>query len=398
MASLLLAIIYIAFISLGLPDSLFGSAWPVIQQTFDLPVSYGGIVTMIISGGTVISSLASDFLVNKLRTGPVVAISVALTAVAMLGFSFANSFWALCLWAIPYGLGAGAIDSALNNYVALHFTSRHMSWLHCFWGLGAVISPYIMSYALTNSTWHSGYGIVSYVQFGLTAVMIMALPVWRAHRKTIATEEQTSSESPKGGILSALKIAGVPFILVGFFAYCAVESTAMVWASTFLVKTKGITEELGAALASLFYIGMTVGRFVTGFFSAKVGDLRLIRLGYIVVAISVLLILIPVTENMVAFAGFVVLGLGCAPVYPAIIHATPDNFGKDNSQKIIGIQMACAYIGTTFMPPLFGLLAEKISMSIMPYWMILFIVLSVVMIELGFKFSKRNGAVNDVSK
>lgn len=398
MASLLLAIIYIAFISLGLPDSLFGSAWPVIQQTFDLPVSYGGIVTMIISGGTVISSLASDFLVNKLRTGPVVAISVALTAVAMLGFSFANSFWALCLWAIPYGLGAGAIDSALNNYVALHFTSRHMSWLHCFWGLGAVISPYIMSYALTNSTWHSGYGIVSYVQFGLTAVMIMALPVWRAHRKTITTEEQTSSESRKSGILSALKIAGVPFILVGFFAYCAVESTAMVWASTFLVKTKGITEELGAALASLFYIGMTVGRFVTGFFSAKVGDLRLIRLGYIVVAISVLLILIPVTENMVAFAGFVVLGLGCAPVYPAIIHATPDNFGKDNSQKIIGIQMACAYIGTTFMPPLFGLLAEKISMSIMPYWMILFIVLSVVMIELGFKFSKRNGAVNDVSK
>lgn len=398
MASLLLAIIYIAFISLGLPDSLFGSAWPVIQQTFDLPVSYGGIVTMIISGGTVISSLASDFLVNKLRTGPVVAISVALTAVAMLGFSFANSFWALCLWAIPYGLGAGAIDSALNNYVALHFTSRHMSWLHCFWGLGAVISPYIMSYALTNSTWHSGYGIVSYVQFGLTAVMIMALPVWRAHRKTITTEEQTSSESRKGGILSTLKIAGVPFILVGFFAYCAVESTAMVWASTFLVKTKGITEELGAALASLFYIGMTVGRFVTGFFSAKVGDLRLIRLGYIVVAISVLLILIPVTENMVAFAGFVVLGLGCAPVYPAIIHATPDNFGKDNSQKIIGIQMACAYIGTTFMPPLFGLLAEKISMSIMPYWMILFIVLSVVMIELGFKFSKRNGAVNDVSK
>lgn len=398
MASLLLAIIYIAFISLGLPDSLFGSAWPVIQQTFDLPVSYGGIVTMIISGGTVISSLASDFLVNKLRTGPVVAISVALTAVAMLGFSFANSFWALCLWAIPYGLGAGAIDSALNNYVALHFTSRHMSWLHCFWGLGAVISPYIMSYALTNSTWHSGYGIVSYVQFGLTAVMIMALPVWRAHRKTIATKEQTSSESPKGGILSALKITGVPFILVGFFAYCAVESTAMVWASTFLVKTKGITEELGAALASLFYMGMTVGRFVTGFFSAKVGDLRLIRLGYIVVAISVLLILIPVTENMVAFAGFVVLGLGCAPVYPAIIHATPDNFGKDNSQKIIGIQMACAYIGTTFMPPLFGLLAEKISMSIMPYWMILFIVLSVMMIELGFKTSKRNGAVNDVSK
>lgn len=398
MASLLLAIIYIAFISLGLPDSLFGSAWPVIQQTFDLPVSYGGIVTMIISGGTVISSLASDFLVKKLRTGPVVAISVALTAIAMLGFSFANSFWALCLWAIPYGLGAGAIDSALNNYVALHFTSRHMSWLHCFWGLGAVISPYIMSYALTNQTWHGGYRIVSIIQFVLTAIMLMALPVWRAHRKTITTEEQTSSESSKGGILSALKIAGVPFILVGFFAYCAVESTAMVWASTFLVKTKGVTEELGAALASLFYIGMTVGRFVTGFFSAKAGDLRLIRLGYVVVAVSILLILIPVTENMVAFAGFVVLGLGCAPVYPAIIHATPDNFGKDNSQKIIGVQMACAYIGTTFMPPLFGLLAEKISMNIMPYWLIFFLVLSTVMIELGFKCSKRNGAINDASK
>lgn len=388
MVSLLLAVIYIAFISLGLPDSLFGSAWPIIHQTLELPISYGGIITMIISGGTVISSLLSDFLVKKLRTGPVVAISVALTAFAMLGFSFANAFWALILCAIPYGLGAGAIDSVLNNYVALHYTSRHMSWLHCFWGLGAVISPYIMSYAITNATWNQGYRIVSYVQFGLTAVMLLALPLWRAHRARIVAEEPATTEQTKSNIFSVIKIKGVPFILIGFFAYCALESTAMVWASSYLVGTKGITEELGAALASLFYIGMTVGRFVTGFFSAKLGDRNLIRIGNCIVVLSIILILLPVESNLVAFAGFVILGLGCAPVYPAIIHATPDNFGKENSQKIIGIQMACAYIGTTFMPPLFGIIAEKISMTLMPYWMLIFLILSAVMVELGFRNAK----------
>ncbi len=393
MASLLLAVIYLAFISLGLPDSLLGSAWPVLHQTLSVPVSYAGFVTMIISGGTIISSLSSDFLIKKLRTGWVVAISVALTAVAMFGFSTAKTFYALCLWAIPYGLGAGAIDSALNNYVALHYSSRHMSWLHCFWGVGAVASPYIMSYALTHSSWTQGYRIVSYIQFGLTCVMLAALPLWRANDKNDVATEETPSEKPKSNIFTIFKIAGVPFILVGFFAYCSLESTAMVWASTFLVNTKGISVELGAALGSLFYIGMAVGRFITGFFAKKFGDRNLIRLGYGVVILSLILILLPVKENLVAFVGFVMLGLGCAPIYPAFIHSTPDNFGKENSQSIIGVQMAFAYVGTTFMPPLFGVLAEKVNISLMPYWLMFFLVLMIILGELGFAKCKKDTAI-----
>ena len=280
MASLLLALIYLAFISLGLPDSLLGSGWPVIHLELNVPVSYMGIVTMIISGGTIISSLLADRLIHKFGTAAVTVVSVFLTAVALVGFSFCTKFWMLLVLGIPYGLGAGAIDAALNNYVALHYSSRHMSWLHCFWGVGTIVSPFVMSYALTNATWNDGYLIVGILQSVIGVVLLATLPVWKktGHEGLQATEQKAI------GLFGALKIKGVPFLLLGFLCYCAAESTAMNWASTFFVEVKHIPEAQAAQFASLFYIGMTVGRFLSGFIAGKLGDRRLILLGACIAA------------------------------------------------------------------------------------------------------------------
>lgn len=388
MFSFLIVIIYIAFISLGLPDSITGSAWPVMHGELGVPLSYVGIVTMIIAGCTIISGLTSDWLTRKLGAGLVTAISVAMTAVALFGVSVTESFLPLCFWAIPYGLGAGAVDAALNNYVALHYASRHMSWLHCFWGVGAATGPYIMSYALTSGAgWNNGYRIISVIQIVLTAVLFASLPMWKKR-----TDEAENGEEVKSkGIIGSLKIKGVPMVLVMFFGYCALEATAGIWASSYLVEYKGTDAETAARFASLFYIGITVGRFVCGFVADRIGDRNLIRLGLAVITAGLVMIMLPVEINAVALVGLVVVGIGCAPIYPSVIHATPANFGKENSQAIIGIQMASAYVGTTFMPPLFGVIAENINIGLYPFYMAVFAVLMVICSEwLNKKVSERN--------
>ena len=376
MYSLLLALIYLAFISLGLPDSLLGSAWPVIQPQFGVPASLAGVVTMIISGGTILSSLLSDRLTKKFGTGVVTAVSVALTAAALLGFSLSSAFWMLCVWAIPYGLGAGAVDAALNNYVALHYSSRQMSWLHCFWGVGTIVSPYIMSSALSHASWQDGYRWVSFVQIGITVLLVATLPLWKRKNEGTAEEKGTPL-----GLKNTLKIRGVKPLLVGFFAYCAAESTAMLWASSYLVGVHSLPEERAAAFASLFFIGVTAGRFLSGFVSGRLGDRNLIRIGAGVGIVGILLLLLPLPTEYPALVGLVVIGLGFAPIYPSIIHATPAHFGRDNSQAVIGIQMASAYVGSTFSPLLFGLLAGAAGLRAMPVWLLAFIALSVVMLE-----------------
>ena len=371
MFSLLLAIIYMAFISLGLPDSLLGSAWPVMRLEFGAEVSFAGVISMTIAGGTILSSLLSDRLTKKLGAGLVTAISVGMTAAALFGFSVSTSLWMLCLWAVPYGLGAGAVDAALNNYVALHYTSRHMSWLHCFWGVGASISPYIMSVGLSlTGEWQTGYRTVSVVQVFLTAALFFSLPLWKKNET-----EQEQKDRPLLGLRGALRIPGVPYILIAFFAYCAAESTAGLWASSYLVEYRGIDAQTAASFASLFYLGITLGRFLNGFIADKLGDRRLIRIGAAVMGLGVVLIALPVSWNALALGGLVVFGLGCAPVYPSVIHSTPNNFGKENSQAIIGIQMASAYTGTTFMPPLFGLIANHISIGLYPCFLAVFAIL-----------------------
>ncbi len=371
---LLLAIIYLAFISLGLPDSLLGSAWPTVRVAFDVPISYMGIITMIISIGTVVSGLMSERLTKKFGTKTVTIVSVLLTAVALFGFSTTTELYQMCLWGLPYGLGAGAIDAALNNYVALHYNSRHMSWLHCFWGVGTIISPYIMSYALTHSSWANGYRTVSYLQFVIAAVLILTIPLWKVNK----AKEEAESETQVLGITGALKIKGVPYLLFGFLSYCAAESTAMLWASSYLEGVMGAAKEEAAALGALFFIGITAGRFLAGFISDKLGDNTMIRLGIAIALTGTISIMIPI--KTVAIIGFIIIGLGCAPVYPSIIHSTPANFGAENSQGIIGIQMASAYIGTTFMPPLFGLIANHISIKLMPFYLAFFLALLLIMI------------------
>lgn len=372
---LLLAVIYLAFISLGLPDSLLGAAWPAIRTEFQVPLSYMGLISMIISGGTIISSLMSERLTKKIGTKIVTLVSVLVTAFALIGFSVSTEFYQLCLWGIPYGLGAGAIDAALNNYVALHYNTRHMSWLHCFWGVGAIISPYIMSYALIHSTWMTGYRMVAYLQLIIAGVLLLTLPLWKVNKPLTKNE----NDSHILGIKGALKIKGVPYLLIGFFSYCAAEATAIYWASSYLEIARGFSKDEAAAFGSLFFIGLTVGRFLAGFVSEKLGDNKMIRIGAGVALSGIILIAIPVQAATVM--GFVIIGFGCAPIYPCIIHSTPNNFGAENSQGIIGVQMASAYVGSTLMPPLFGLIANHISLSLMPVFLAFFIVLLFFMIN-----------------
>lgn len=379
MVSLLLAIIYIAFISLGLPDSLLGSAWPVMYKELNAPLSYAGIISMIISAGTIVSSLFSDKVTRKLGAGLVTAISVFLTASALFGFSISGSFFMLCLFAIPYGLGAGAVDAALNNYVALHYNSRQMSWLHCFWGVGASISPYIMGYAIgAGHGWRNGYSVVSMIQIILTVLLFLSLPLWKKRNNTIPESEDY--EAPIG-LKDALKIKGVIFVLISFFSYCAFESTAGLWVGTYLVENLGMNSQTAANFASLFYLGITFGRFLCGFIADKFGDKNMIRMGVATMFLGVVLVMIPVNITIIPLVGLMIAGIGAAPVYPCIIHATPNNFGKENSHAIIGIQMASAYVGSTFMPPVFGFLAENVNIAIYPFYLLVFVVLLFVMSE-----------------
>jgi len=388
MISLLLAIIYLAFISLGLPDSLLGSGWPVMYKELDTSISYAGIISMIIAGGTILSSLLSDRLIRKMGTGLVTAFSVFLTAAALFGFSVSNSFFMLCIFALPYGLGAGAIDAALNNYVALNYSSKHMSWLHCFWGVGASISPYIMSFALSqNLGWRNGYRIVSVIQVVLTLVMFMALPLW----KNKQTEEviEAAKEAPIT-IKEKMKIRGIKEVMVAFCAYSAFEAMCCLWISTYLVECRSVESERAAAFASLFYLGITLGRFIVGFFANKLGDKTLIRLGIGVILGGMFFVLLPLNSYLPALIGFAIIGFGASPVYPAFIHATPENFGRENSQAIIGMLMTSAYIGSTFMPPIFGFVAERTTVSIYPFWLLILLLIALTVSEKLNKVVKKN--------
>lgn len=382
MFSLLLAIIYLAFISLGLPDSLLGSAWPVIQNDFSIPLSFAGIITMIISFGTIISSLLSDRVIRRFGTGLVSAVSVGLTAVALFGFSISGSFWVLCLFAIPYGLGAGAVDAALNNYVAIHYSSRHMSWLHAFWGIGVTISPNIMSFCLSKQLgWEMGYRSVAILQIVFVAILFFSLPLWKKKSK----ENATTHEEITHNVLTlpkAFKLKGAPFVFVAFFGFCALESTAGLWASSYLVGFRQVDVGTAAQFTALFYLGETIGRFLNGFIADKFGDRKMIRVGIIGVIIGIVMVMLPFETNTLALFGLVVIGLGAAPVYPCIIHSTPANFGKSNSQSLVGIQMASAYVGSTLMPPLFGLIAENIGIILYPFYLGIFAVLMLFMTEM----------------
>jgi fucose permease len=380
MTHLLLAIIYIAFISLGLPDSLLGSAWPSIYTEFGVPLSYAGIISMIIAFGTIISSLQSDRLTRKLGTGKVTAISVVMTALALFGFSVSHSFAMLCLWAIPYGLGAGSVDASLNNYVALHYESKHMSWLHCMWGVGATLGPYIMGFALTGGNgWNMGYRYIGILQIVLTAVLVFSLPLWKGS-KTTATDFTDTSRKPLS-LPEIIRIPGAKEVMLCFFCYCALEQTTGLWASSYLTLYKGILPETAASFASLFFIGITIGRALSGFVTMKLSNVQMIRLGQVLIAVGIITMLIPGLP-LFSLIGLILIGLGCAPIYPCIIHSTPAHFGAERSQAIIGVQMASAYIGTCLMPPLFGILANRITVALLPLYLLAVLLIMVLMHEL----------------
>lgn len=381
MFHLLLGIIYLAFISLGLPDSLLGSAWPSMYQEFSVPVSYAGGISMIIAVGTIISSLQSDRLTKRFGTGKVTAVSVLMTAAALFGFSISHSYIALCLWAVPYGLGAGSVDASLNNYVALHYASRHMSWLHCMWGVGASVGPYIMGYALTGGqTWNMGYRYIAFLQILLTAILLFSLPLWKQNGKG-EQELQESEKSRKPLTLAEIvRIPGAREVMTAFFCYCALEQTTALWASSYLVLRHEMSADAAAGYASMFFTGITVGRALSGFLTVKLNDTWMIRLGQMVALVGIAAMFLPFGKES-SLVGLVLIGLGCAPIYPSIIHSTPEHFGADRSQAMIGVQMASAYVGTCLMPPVFGLIANHISASLLPVYLLAILALMVLMHE-----------------
>lgn len=373
----LLGIIFLSFISLGLPDALLGSAWPNIYPEFEVPVSYAGIISMIIAVGTVISSLLSDRLTKKYGTGKVTALSVGTTTLALFGFSISQNFISLSFWAIPYGLGAGSVDASLNNYVALHFASKHMSWLHCMWGIGATLGPYIMGLVLTNNKpWNDGYRIISILQVILTIILITSLGKWKK-------QDNTTTSTKALSLKEILNIPGAKEIMICFFCYSAIEQTSMLWASSYLNLAEGIDAKTAATFASLFCIGITIGRGINGFIAMKLKDEQMIHMGIVIIFIGIVSMFLSYS-----LLGFILIGLGCAPIYPCIIHSTPNHFGANNSQAIIGIQMASAYIGTCLMPPLFGLIARHLSIKLLPIFLLISLMLMTIMNELLNKKTK----------
>ncbi len=372
---LLLIIIYLAFISLGLPDSLLGSAWPIMYRDLDVPMSWSGIIFMIVSFGTIVSSLNSDKLTKRFGAGKVTAFSVAMTMIALIGNSISRRFYALCLWAIPYGLGAGSVDAALNNYVALHYKSSHMSWLHCMWGVGASLGPCIMSRALAiDADWHRGYRIIGLMQLALTVVLFLTLSRWQ---KSGDQADEAIEHIP---LKDAVRIKGVIEIMLAFFCYCSIEQTTGLWASGWLVNAKGIDEVRASAFASLYFSGITIGRALSGFLTYRFNDKQMVRLGEGIIVIGLLCLLQPWSDTLSLY-GLIILGLGSAPIYPSLIHSTPDLFGKDRSQSIIGVQMASAYAGNIMMPPLFGVIARYLGIGLFPYSLCILALLMILMHE-----------------
>ena len=385
MLMLLLPVIYISFVSLGLPDALLGSAWPSIYPAFGVPVSYAGIISFIIAFCTIVSSLQSDRLTRKFGAGLVTAVSVAVTAVAIFGFSISSSFISLCLWALPYGLGAGSVDAALNNYVALHYKSKHMSWLHSMWGIGAASGPYIMGWVLAGGgTWNGGYRVISYLQAVITILLFLSLPLWKKDRE----DDKKDGNEKTLALGEVLSLPGAKPAFLSFFVYCALEQTTGLWASSYLTLYRGMSAESAASFASMFFIGITVGRILSGFLSIKLDDDRMVRVGLSVLAVGILILLLPLGQYG-AVVSFVIIGLGCAPIYPSLIHSTPSHFGKENSQAVTGLEMASAYVGTSLMPPFFGVIAEHISVMLLPFYLLLLLVILTLMHTVTIKRTGR---------
>lgn len=381
MFSLLLALIYVSFISLGLPDSLLGSAWPQMQESLGVSLSLGGVISFLITASTILSSLVSHQVIQRFGTGAVTMCSVAMTALALFGFSLSNSFLALCLWAIPYGLGAGSVDAALNNFVALHCKAKHMSWLHCFWGIGATGGPYIMGLCLSRGMgWQAGYRTISFLQMALTLILLLSLPLWKKQELPLSGGETVRPQTPQWGKL--LKRPGVKAALTAFFFYSALELTTGLWGSSYMVAVRGISAETAAKWISLFYLGITAGRFFSGFLTLRFSDDAMVRLGEITAIVGILLILLPL-HNLFLCLGLILTGLGCAPIYPSLLHATPQRFGKSLSQSLMGTQMAISYLGSTTMPPVSGFLSEKISMGLYPVLLLVFALMLTILTEKG---------------
>ncbi len=381
MGSLLLAVIYLIFISLGLPDSLLGSGWPKMQAVFGVPSSFAGYVSMTISFMTILSALASPRMIRRFHTKWIVIVSIFLTVLGLLGFSVSGSYWMLFLFAVPYGLGAGAIDASVNHYVANNYSGSVMNFLHCFYGVGAVISPYIMALALRIARWNEGYRWTAYLQAAILLVCIATLPLWK---KQAEAEAEGMEES--AGIRETVRVPGVALTLVAFFAYCAGEATCFLWTPSFFSGTRqGLGDDLIASFGSLIFGGLMLGRLVSGFVSNRLGDRLLIRIGIAVEGIGILLVLLPVEHYLVAAVGFVVIGTGMGPVYPAIQHMAPENFGKRYSAAVIGMQMASAYVGSTFMPMVFGMIQQQAGIGIMPFYLLLFAVLNIGFLEMAYR-------------
>lgn len=392
MVHLLLAVIYLSFISMGLPDSLLGSAWLSMYQGFGVPLSWSGIIFFIISAGTVISSLSSDRLTRKFGAGKVTVCSVAMTAIALFDFSISSSFWMLCLWAIPYGLGAGSVDAALNNYVALHFASRHMSWLHCMWGVGASIGPYIMGFALTQAhSWSFGYRLISIIQLVITAIIFLSLPLWKD--KPARLDDSDMESSKPLSLKAIVALPGVKVVMITFFCYCALEQTTGLWAGSYLVFAKGLSADTAASFTSLFFIGMTIGRAPGGFLTLKMNDTQMVRRGQTLIVIGIAALLIPASWTL-ALIGLILIGPGCTPIYPGILHSTPAHFVAGHSQAVIGVEMASAYIGNCIMPPLFGWISSFPSVSVFPFCLLIILVLMFFMHE---RLQKHTAKTADLS-
>lgn len=396
MVNLLLAVIYLAFISLGLPDALLGAAWPTMSHDVGAQISWAGGISMVISAGTIVSALLSNRLTHKFGPGKVTLVSVALTALALLGFSFAPNYLVLIFLSVPYGLGAGGVDAALNNYVAIHYESWHMSWLHCMWGIGASVGPYVMGFALSHGQrWPAGYQYIAVIQIVLTLVLFISLPLWKNNNKSAESHHNQSNDKSHNqshnltevkqqssvmlSYAEVLRIPGAKNILIMFFCYCALEQTAGLWASSYMVLHGGVSRVVAAGWASLFYVGITVGRFVSGFLTMRFNDATMIRIGQCVMLVGILVLLLPLPNHIELIAGFVIVGLGCAPVYPCIIHSTPHYFGEDKSQAIVGMQMASAYIGSMVMPAIFGFIGQNVSMVLLPAYLLILLVLMTFM-------------------
>ena len=377
MYSLLLAVIYLIFVSLGLPDSLLGSGWPTMQVAFGVPSSYAGYVSMAISFMTIISALISPRMIRRFHTKWIVIVSILLTVFGLLGFSFSTSYAMLFVFVIPYGLGAGAIDASVNHYVANNYSGSVMNFLHCFYGVGAVISPNIMALALSKARWNEGYRWTAYIQMAILLVCILSLPLWKKNESSAEAEEEAGA-----GIREALKVPGVILTLIAFFAYCSGEATCFLWTSSYFAGVKeGLSDGLIASFGSLIFGGLMLGRLISGFVSNKLGDRPLIRIGIIVEMIGIVLVMLPISHYLPAAIGFAVIGTGMGPVYPAIQHMAPANFGKRNSAAVIGLQMASAYVGSTFMPMVFGNLQQHIGIGIMPVYLLIFAVLNIGLLE-----------------